>query len=143
MFTKTYSLVRPKDVARAIELAKQAVKIGTNKDYQRYVDRWLEFLELKEFSDYPFLNGIPPLDRTTRLVLLICFMDSENELSHDYNKAMSAVRCSFGDNLQPLDIFDDPTLTAVRKALQPTARIMNMKRASNWISKASSENRNK
>ena len=56
-------------------------------------------------------------------------MDSENEQGRDFGKAMLAFRCVFRDNLQPIDIFEDAVLQAVRKSLQPPARMKNAMRA--------------
>ena len=101
----------------------------TVKDYDRYVVRWFNLLDIKGCSEYYFFNGNPPLERTTKLVLLICYVDNENELNHDYSKAMSAVRCAFRNELEPTDIFDDPIIAAVRKSLKPSARELHIKRA--------------
>ena len=66
----SFPLVQPEDRARAIELVKKAVKMTTVKDYDRYVVRWFNLLDIKGCSEYYFFNGNPPLERTTKLVLL-------------------------------------------------------------------------
>ena len=58
-------------------------------------------------KDFCGCSVLENLSLTTRLVLLINFMDSENELGHDYSKAMSAVRCHVRDHLQDTSYFDN------------------------------------
>ena len=121
-------LVDPKDRDRAIFLVQNSVKKNTIKDYQRYIDRWVAFLNTKGFNSYENFDSDPPLERTTRLILLICFMDNENNLGRDYNKAMSALRFKFKSDLQMTNIFDDETLKAVKKSLRPSARELYLRR---------------
>ena len=42
---------------------------------------------------------------------------------------MSSLRCLFRDNFEELSIFEDPVIQAVRKSLQPSARVKNATRA--------------
>ena len=102
---------------RAQELVRKSIKGNTIKDYERYHPRWSKYLELKGFSDQPLLMG---LERTTKLVLVVCFMDSENNLGHDYGKAMSSLRCLFRDNFEELSIFEEGSRHTGRKQIIAT-----------------------
>ena len=77
-------------------------------------------MNVKGFDDYLYFVGEPQLERTTKLTLWICFMDSEDPKGHDYIKAMSALRCAFRDELQPTNIFDDPILSYSREKVSET-----------------------
>ncbi len=113
-------------MASAKRIIQRGVKKTTHDDYKRYIPRWEEYLVDKDFAGYGLLKN---LGLTTRLVLLINFMDSENELGHDYSKAMSAVRCHIRDNLQDTSCFDHELISTARRALKPSSRVLNERRA--------------
>ena len=69
------------------------------------------------------------LSLRTRLVLLINFMDSENEVGHDHSKAMSAVRCHLRNNLQDTSYFDNELISTARRSLRPSSRELSERKA--------------
>ena len=107
-------------------IVQRGVKKTTHNDYKRYIPRWEAYLVGKDFSGCSLLKN---LSLTTRLVLLINFMDSENELGHDYSKAMSPVRCHVRDHLQDTSYFDNELISTARRALKPSSRILNERKA--------------
>ena len=111
---------------RAAAIVKRGVGKTTASDYELYLPRWTSFLASREFEGYDLLEG---LSRTTRVVLLINFMDSENCLGHDFGKAMSAIRCHLRNNLQDTGYFKDELISTARKALKPSSRILSERRA--------------
>ena len=109
-------------MAHASAIVQRGVKKTTHKDYERYIPRWDAYLVEKDFGGCSLLED---LSLTTRIVLLINFMDSENELGHDYGKAMSAVRCHVRDHLQDTSYFDNELISTARRALKPSSRVLN------------------
>jgi len=109
-------------VAHAAAIVLRGVKKATHKDYERYIPRWEAYLSEKGFGGFSLLEN---LGLTTRLVLLINFMDSENDLGHDYGKAVSAVRCHLRDNLCETSCFDHELISTARRALKPSSRVLN------------------
>jgi len=69
------------------------------------------------------------LSLRTRLVLLINFMDSENDVGHDHSKAMSAVRCHLRNHLQDTSYFDNELISTARRSLRPSSRELSERKA--------------
>ena len=112
-------------VSRASEIVKGAVKDTTTRDYRRYIPRWKEYINNLDFGDNCLMDDLP---LSSKLVLIINFMDKENEEGHDYSKAVTAVRCYLRDNLRGTEFFENELIAAARKSLRPNSRVLNERR---------------